>query len=195
VVVKRIVWSLRFTVSLLGLAWTSALLADEPPANRVVDPDDVPPPPAPRERRTVAEFDGGYAYQSLYGISITGVGVSAVVGGAVGTFLVAADFEGIRGWTADGLQTTTLSIGPLLEHRFERLRIGGGLRVGTFDVSRVTTTSPFLSMTLGIFGRASYDLASLGTSGEPTLYLLVKAGLDSVDAPLYALTGSIGLRF
>jgi hypothetical protein len=160
-----------------------------------VDPADVPPPSPPRERRTLFELDGGYAYQNLYGISITGVGVSAVVGGAVGTFIVAADFEGIRGWTEDGLQTTTLSIGPLLEHRFDRLRVGGGVRVGTFDVSRVTTSSPFLSTTLGVFGRASYDLATLGSSGEPTLYLLVKAGIDSVDAPLYALTGSMGLRF
>ena len=46
---------------------------------------------------------------------MTGVGVSGVLADQAGTLSVGVVFDFVRAWTEDGLQTTTLGIGPVIE--------------------------------------------------------------------------------
>jgi hypothetical protein len=170
--------------------------ADEPgpPDDETApDPEGAPPWHHPR-RRPLLAVDGGYAVQSLYGIPITGMGFGALLGVTQGDLSLGAAFEFDRGWTEAGLQTTTVDIGGYVEHRIDRLALGGCVRVGTFDVSRVTNTSPLLSTSAGVFLRASYDLVTFGRDDRSALYLLGRASVDTVDAPLYAAGVSLGVR-
>ena len=102
----------------------AAARADEP-AESAPTPDAAAPtvdpapdaPPGLRSEHLFFGADGNYTYQNLYGISMTGVGVSAVLADQVGTLSVGVVFDFIRAWTEDGLQTTTLGIGPVLERQ------------------------------------------------------------------------------
>lgn len=200
-------WCLGFTLSSLAVMAPANAMADEPaesaptPAHAPLAPTPNPTPdpapdatPGPRSEHLFFGADGNYTYQNLYGISSTGIGVSAVLANQVGSLSAGVVFDFIRGWTEDGLQTTTLGIGPFLERQIDQLRLGGGIRVGTFDVSRVTSTSSLLSTSCGVFLRVTYDLVDLGSKGHSTLYVIGKGSVDSVDAPLYAASVGVGLR-
>jgi hypothetical protein len=173
-------WCLGFTLS----SWmvTVPAFADEPAAPRIesveseeVTPDAEPaPPPGAFHRHGLVEIDGGYAVQSLYGIPITGMGFSGILGVVQREFSVGFIFEFLRGWTEAGLQTTNVEIGGIFEHRIDRLVLGGGLRVGTFDVSRVTSSSPLLSTSAGALVRLSYDLETFGKDDQDAFYVLGK---------------------
>lgn len=190
-------WGLGFTLSSLALLTPAGARADEAAEG--------PTPGTPREEdrtpgdhRTehlYAAVDAGYSAQSLYGMAIAGTGFTAILGDSLGRFTVGAAFEFVRAWTTEGLQTTTVDIGPVLERRFDRLSIGGGLRVGTFDVSRITSPSPLFSTSAGVFLRLSYDIATFGRGDRSAIYVLGKASVDTVDAPLFAGGVSLGIRF
>lgn len=172
--------------------------AAEPAPERAPSPS--PPPDSadtggPRPRtHLLFGLEGGYVAQSLYDVSITGMGFAAVLGASADNLSVGGLFTFERGWTQEGLQTTNVEAGVLIEDRIERFRIGGGLRIGTFDVSRVTGTTPLLSLSAGAFFRLSFDVATFGKNDRGALYLLGQASIDSVDAPLYGASLGLGVR-
>lgn len=195
---------LRFTLSFFVAMTPARALADAPappppgsgsPSGREATsaPDDGLAPPRPRPHLLLG-LEGGYAVQSLYNVSISGMGFSAAVGATWAIFSIAGIFTFERGWTQEGLQTTNVDAGLLLEHRIDRVKVGGGLRVGTFDVSRVTGTSPLLSTSAGGFFRVSCDLTTFGKDDRSAVYVLGQASIDSVDAPLYGANFALGLR-
>jgi hypothetical protein len=196
-------WCLGFTLSSLAAmaparpAWAEDGEAPKPAAadDAPPDRDEGPRPPEPGRRHTLLAVDAGYEAQSLFGLSMTGLTLGAILGVQQGDLAVGAIFEFGRGTTQEGLQTTNVDIGGIVEHRIDRLSLGGGVRVGTFDVSRITGTTPLLSTTAGIFARVSYDLLTFGQDDRSALYLLGKASLDSVDAPLWGAGLSLGVSF
>ncbi len=192
---------LGFTLSTLAVIVPSAARADdEAPPVPTPAPVEAPPPPdddgPPKmeRRHPFMSLDGGYAVQNLYGIPITGMGFGAIFGGAQGDLFLGVGLEFLRGWTEAGLQTTNTELEGVIERRIDRWMLGGGIRVGTFDVSRVTETSPLLSLSSGAFLRVSYDLATFGAGDRTALYVLGKASADTVAAPLYGVGASLGVR-
>jgi hypothetical protein len=167
---------------------------DDPP---VVTPADLPPPEPPSNRtvRPFLSLEGGYAFQSLYGVPMTSADLSAAVGGRWDTFAAGAILEAMPGSTQDGLQTITLTLGPLFEGRFDRLRVGGGVRLGAFNVNRITTNGGLFSLTAGAFARVSYDLVDLDDARTQAIFVILKGSIDSVDAALLGASCGLGVRF
>jgi hypothetical protein len=140
--------------------------------------------------------DGGYAYQSLYGIGMTGAEIDVALGGDVGRFAAGAVIEVIpAGWTEYGLRTTTVSAGALFEGHVNRLRLGGGPRIGAFTVQRVTRDASILGIGEGLYTRASIDVVHFGDEADATLYAVLKAGVDWIGGPLFGVTAGLGARF
>ena len=160
--------------------------------------DDVPAAkPAPTAHRPNAfglSLGAGFAAQKLYGVSMDGAGLEALIGGNVGNITIAADVEEITGSTEYGLKTNTFTIGLLLEGDFDRFRIGGGARLGMLSVDRATTGSNLDGSTEGIFVRLSFDVYQFN-EGRGGIYLAAKGSVDSVGGSLVGGVLGAGVRF
>jgi hypothetical protein len=177
-----------------------AAAPEEPTEEALPEPEPPPPPAPPRKRPAViGSFDISYGHQAFYDTPIQSVGFSAFVGeerpeGFDGGAIV----EVMPGVTREHLHTLTLGIGPLMEARIGHLRLGGGLRLGAFSVTRVSTTGLLYSLTAGVFARASFDLVQFDRGNhQGALYVTAKAGVDviPVDNALVGVsvwTASVG---
>ena len=183
--------------------------AEAPSAPPQIEPPPPPPPPPPpeapppggplepsvahRSHHIYGSIEGGYSYQSLYSIPITGLNLTGILGVDLGGLEVGGLFEAVPGRTEGGLDTLSFALGPIIEGHFDRVRLGGGLRVGTFNVTRATDGTSLLSTTLGLFGRLTVDVVQFGNDGG--LFLFGKGSLDTVGGALYGLSAGIGVRF
>ena len=175
--------------------------AGPPPAPAeptVAPPPAEAPPPRPLARtRFSPSIDAGYGYQNMFSIPSNGFDVQAIlaadnpranlrVGGALGAAF---------GTTDGGLHTTTTNLGPYVEGHFDRFRLGGGLRIGTFNVTRATDGTSILNLSAGIYARGTLDIIQFDKEGKGALYLAVKASVDGVGTSLYGVNASLGARF
>jgi hypothetical protein len=149
--------------------------------------------PAPKSRFFLS-VAGGYAYQNLYGVSIGGGDIDVVLGAESAQLTIGADIEAVGGSTEYGLATTELTFGLLLEAHFDRFRVGGGARLGAFNVERATDTGGLFASSEGVYARASFDLFH-SDLGKSTIFLFVKGSADSVGGALLGAVGGIGMRF
>src|SRR5258708_21787780 len=207
-------WCLGFTLSSMAAMAPASARADGPdsPAPQAPEPtppDATPPtrpdptaadptlgdatpveadttPPSDESDHLLALLCGGYSIQNLYGTAITGWDLSGALGSQRHDFAGGAQFEFVRAWTPEGLQVTCVSIGPYIAQRMDRLQVAGGVRVGTFDMSRITNTSSLLSTSAGVFVRVTYDLAMFAKDNRNAIYVMGKASVDSVNATLWA---------
>jgi hypothetical protein len=171
---------------------------DDPPVvtSAPVSPSDVPPPEPPPDRaHAFLSLEGGYAFQSLYGVPMTGADISAAVGAQWSDFAVGGILEASPGSTQDGLQTFGMTLGALFEGRADHFRAGGGLRFGAFNVSRITTNGGLFSLSAGAFARASYDVVDLDDAHTQAIFFVVKGSVDTVGAALFGVSGGLGVRF
>jgi hypothetical protein len=149
--------------------------------------------PAPRSRFVVS-LGGGYSYQSLYGVPIQGVDLEAVLGADSGDLTVGADIEGIVGSTEYGLSTSAMTVGILAEGHVGRLRIGGGVRLGVYNVNRATDSGSLFASSEGLYARASVDLFSFNETHD-VVFLVAKGSVESVGGRLLGAVGGAGVRF
>ncbi len=201
-----------------ALGWFAAMLlaspfagADDGPGPYVlIEAGPAPPLPPPQEppqpeasvpqagatARFAPSLEGGYSYQNTYAIPIQGFDVLAIAAVDLGgTPLRVGGVVGAAFGTSDGrLRTTTTSLGPFAEARFDRLRVGGGVRVGTFNVVRATDGTGMFNLSAGVFARTSFDLITFDKAGHGALFLAAKASLDSIGPVLYGLNASLGVR-
>ena len=136
----------------------------------------------------------GFVAQKLYGVSMDGAGLEALIGGSIQNITIAADVEEISGSTEYGLKTNTFSIGLLLEGDFDRFRVGGGARLGVFSLNRATTGNNLDGSTEGIFVRLSFDVYQFN-EGRGGIYLAAKGSVDSVGGSLVGGVFGAGIRF
>ncbi len=149
--------------------------------------------PAPKSRFFLS-VAGGYAYQNLYGVSIGGGDIDVALGAESAQLTIGTDIEAIAGSTEYGLATTELTLGLLLEAHFDRFRVGGGARLGAFNVERATDTGGLFASSEGVYARASLDLFR-SDLGKSWVFLFVKGSADSVGGALLGAAGGIGMRF
>jgi hypothetical protein len=173
-------------IALATLLATSSAFAQVPPYE--------PPPPSPRAH-VIDVFEAGYAAQSLYGIPISGADLSAFLGADLGSWDIGVELEGVLGKTDGGLGATTVTLGGLAEAHVDRFRIGGGVRVGGFNVSRATEYASLFSLSAGAFGRLSFDVVPFDDAGNRAIFLVAKGSIDTVGTPLFCATIGAGVRF
>src|SRR5580698_6616242 len=137
---------------LLGLTIRAAHADTEPPSDHsTAVPQDADPdapryvrPPTPRTR-FVWSLGLGYVFQGLYGVPMGGAEMDALLGAESATVTIGADIEAMSGSTHYGLGTTGLNAGPFIEGHFDRLHIGGGVRIGAFNVNRASNSGGLFS--------------------------------------------------
>jgi hypothetical protein len=144
--------------------------------------------------RFAMSLGAGFAGYKLYGVSIAGGALEAVVGGNVGHLTLAADVEGLSGSTQFGLSTHMFTLGMLFAGDFDRFRLGGGFRFGTLSVERSTTADSLQGSSIGIFMRATFDVVRFADDLD-AVYLALKLNTDSVGGTLYGVTLGVGVRF
>ena len=154
-----------------------------------------PPPAAPaRESRFAFSLDGGFAYQTLYGVEIRGGDIDVVLGASTPKFTIAADIDFMHGATAFGLATNALTVGPLVEGHFDRVRVGGGVRFGFLTVDRATFSGSLSASSEGFFLRVSVDLYRFDEQKGSAVFLFAKGSADSVGGALVGGTLGVGMR-
>jgi hypothetical protein len=155
----------------------------------------TPVPPPRHQTRIFGSIEGAYSYQSLYGIPINGFDITGLIGGDFGSWGLGGELEVVPGRTDGGLAAYTVTVGFLAEAHFDRLRFGGGIRVGVLNINRVTTGGSIGSASIGLVGRISYDLLRFDNEGNGAFFVVGKASLDSVGDSLYGVTLGLGVRF
>jgi hypothetical protein len=155
----------------------------------------VAPRAEPPPGRTFVFLEGGYALQSLYKVPMTAVDVSASAEHMRDDFAVGVTFDSTIGTTQDGLHTFALTLGPLVEARIDRLRLGGGVRLGMFNASRVTTGGGIFGVSAGAFARFSVDVVDLDAAHTQAIFVVLKGGVDAVGGALYGASLGLGARF
>ena len=130
----------------------------------------------------------------LYGVPMGGADMDALLGAESGTVTIGADIEAMSGSTHYGLGTTGLNAGPFIEGHFDRLHIGGGVRLGAFNVNRATSSGGLFSSSEGVFLRVSVDVFRFdGDTGA--VFLFAKGSADTVGGALYGVACGAGVRF
>ncbi len=179
-------------------------LPDRPPPPPPPPPPAPPPPDswAPRAPRLVSgAVEAGVAWQSLYLNTFVGGSLDGLLTVDLGDLSVGGTMELVESWTDDGLASFALRAGVVVERRIDRLRLGGGARLGGIEVRRATDDTALSAVTAGVFGRLSFDVARFG-SKRGAVYLVAKGSVDldpqlnylSVGA-LYGVSGGVGVRF
>jgi hypothetical protein len=167
---------------------------------------ETPTPRRPPTDRFAWSLEAGYAYQNMYSTPSNGVDLLAVIGASFprGHVRVGGVIGATFSTTTSGVHTSTTSLGALAEWYLGPVRLGCGARFGTLDVVRATDGSVFVNLTAGIFARASMDLFAFDKEGSGALFVVAKAGLDtvptftsdtSVATGLYSMGGAVGARF
>jgi hypothetical protein len=184
--------------------------AQDPPV--YAPPPAAPPPPASssppdsafpeyrphraaRESRLLGSLEAGYSYQSLYGIPMQGVDITGILGAQIGTLGVGGAIDVAPAHTKSGLQALTASLGLVLQATVDRVRIGGGLRLGGIEINRATSAGTIGTLSTGIFGRFSVDLIQFDDEGNGALFLVIKGSVDDAGAALFGASAGAGVRF
>ena len=180
-----------------SLAVVVAILAVASTARAHPSIDDEAPPPyvpvklvestEPTDRHFILEASVGVRAMDLYG-SFVGGGVFAASIGGEGTWVGGTlDFDGFEGKTTLGLHMSGWSVGgSLLFRATRRLTLALGPRMGMLSLDGATGDT-YDTITLGLVGRASYDLA-VSRAGALFLAVTARADLGGAWAP------SIGLQ-
>ena len=155
----------------------------------------TPVPPPPHQSRVFGGLELGYAYATLYGISMNAADVSGFAGVDLGSWGIGLQADVMPGQTQGGLDTFAFTLGSMAEAHVERVRIGGGVRLGVFNVTRATTSGSLATATAGIVGRISYDLVRLDDEGDSALFLVAKGSADAAGDALFTVTLGAGARF
>jgi hypothetical protein len=160
----------------------------------------APPVEAPDSRsHPVGSLAGGYAYQTLYGVTMTGGVLDVAAGLRVGNFAYCGEAELLVGSTRFGLRTTAANLGFLIDGRIGLVRLGGGARVGVFDVIRVTPGNPLFAFTAGVYVRGAVDVIRFGSDPDGGgIFVFVKGSgdlADFVSTVLFGAVGGAGVRF
>jgi hypothetical protein len=163
-------------------------------------PQAAPPAPEPiPARRQDAHFsaaiDGSYTWQSLYGVPIPGAAFDGYAGVDFGSFSVGGTLDFVDARTNGGLGSLAVRVGPFIDWRVSRFRLGLGFRFGGIDIRRATTDGGLDSPSLGVFARVSFDLFHFDDDGRRAIYLVAKASADMVPGALYGVSGGAGVRF
>ena len=157
-----------------------------------------PPPPPPRQRprtRLYGWLAGGYAVQRVFAIGASGYDVSGSLGADFGSLSVGAEVDVVSAITDGGLHTTTVTFGPVVEGHFDRIRVGGMLRIDSYDVGRVTNGGDLFSLGIGLGAHLTLDLVPFDDD-HGALFLMLKGNVDAFgDAALYGAFGGAGVRF
>jgi hypothetical protein len=169
----------------------------------IIENASPPPPPdaelTPPEKRSrfAPSIEGGYNYQTLYGVPINGFDLMGVLGWDLPVHMRMGLALGFAYGKTDGnLNVTTATAGPVIEWRPGRFRIGGGLRLGAFDFTRATEPgASVFNLSIGAFARTSIDVFRFGEKDNEALYLVVKGAVDSVGTPLWGFDAGLGVRF
>ena len=69
------------------------------------------------------------------------------------------------------------------------------MRVGGLDIRRATNDTGLDNVSLGVFGRLSFDLVQFDDEGRRAIYLVAKGSVDAVWGSLYAVSLGAGVRF
>ncbi len=198
---RRLALASFLAAGLLGLTIRTAHADTEPrpdhPMEIPQDADSDAPrsvrPPPPRTR-FVWSLGLGYVFQGLYGVPMGGADMDALLGAESATLTIGADIEAMSGSTHDGLGTTGLNAGPFIEGHLDRLHIGGGVRIGAFNVNRATSSGGLFSSSEGVFLRVSVDVLRFD-SDAGAVFLFAKGSADSVGGALYGVALGAGVRF
>jgi hypothetical protein len=185
------------------------------PAWAQVEPDAAPAAPKaderaqgasaePRSEETIrfhhglVSFGGGYVGQRVYGVPLAGGAFEVLAGGDYGQVTVCGDLDVVVGSTTFGLGSYTVGAGLLVEAPIGRVRLGGGVRLAIFEVSRVTESGSLRMLTLGAFARVSLDLlsfpAALEQEAKGAIFLFAKGSADAVGDVLLGATIGAGVR-
>jgi hypothetical protein len=167
----------------------AVVLAPHPAWAEDAPGDDKPPP-----NRFAISLGAGLAGYKLYGVSIGGGALEAVLGGNIRHVTLGADIEGFSGSTQYGLSTNMFTVGMLVEGDFDRFRLGGGFRLGSFNVDRATTTGSLGAGLFGLFMRMTFDIVRFDDDRD-AVFLAFKFNTDTVGGGLYGLTLGAGVRF
>jgi len=169
--------------------------APPPPPNPPPAPDTPEPsPPRAPKARFNPSLEAGYAYLTAYGVPMNGLGLSAVLPAVQGNLRWGGVLEATFAQTQYGLPVATTGLGVLLEVRVGRLGAGGGLRVGTFNVGRVTTSGNLFNLSAGANARLSFDLVTWNEA-KSAVFLVAKGSFDTIGTALFGATGGLGVRF
>ena len=200
----RPVWPL---IAVLGLASHPARAQGEPAGGPAAPKADERAQGAPAEPRSdesirfhhgLLSLGGGYAGQRIYGVPLTGGAVEVLAGGDYGQVAVCGDLDVVVGSTTFGLGSFTVGAGLLVEAPIGRVRLGGGVRLALFEVSRVTESGSLRMLTPGVFARISVDLlsfpAALEQEAKGALFLFAKGSADAVGDVLLGATIGAGVR-
>jgi hypothetical protein len=142
-----------------------------------------------------ASIDLGYAHQSLYTVQMNAIDLTGVLAVEKHGWDVGALLEVSPGWTHAGLQTTMIMLGPLFEAHVGRLRLGGGIRLGFFSVSRATADGALMATAVDLYARLSLDLLYLDDGEHSALFLAGKGSYGTVGDTLSTGTLGLGVRF
>jgi hypothetical protein len=197
-----------FAAALVALTlWPSQSLAqtaaDDSRPDRVETPPPIVPPTNGEDqdidtrpaKRVLFAAEGSYTAATVFGVPITGADVSAMLGAQGPTIAYGLILDLFSGSTEGGLSAIATDAGPFAEGRFGRLRLGGGLRVGLFNANRVTSSAALLTLSAGIFARATVDIIDFDRTGNGAFYLVLKGSADAIGGPLLAASGGLGVRF
>jgi hypothetical protein len=178
-----------------SLAFALVLLAGAARAQETTEPppSDAPERARPRPLNLSPSFDAGYVYQLAY-LPMQGFALSAVLGSQGRDLRLGAAVDAAFSWTSHGLPVTTTGLGPIVEGCVGRMRLAGGVRVGTFNVGRVTQSGNIFTFSTGAYARSSFDLVTFGDGDTGAFYLMVRGSVDAVGAPLLGLTAGLGVR-
>jgi hypothetical protein len=156
----------------------------------------APPAPAPPSlARVYGAFEGGYAAQTLVGVAMSGVDLTAQLGAALKSWDIGVQVEVVPARTEGGLSVLAGTVAPIAQAHVGRLRIGGGFRFGGFYVHRATTNDSLSTLTIGIGGRVSFDVVRFDDEGKRALFLVGKGSLDALNGSLFCATIGAGVRF
>jgi hypothetical protein len=153
--------------------------------------------PSLERRRFSPSLEVGYGYQSTADLAVNGLDVLGILAGETSnpheSFRIGGAIGVSFGRTEGGVPMTTTTVGPLFEWHFERLRLGGGPRIGTFTFASNGYTE--LDLSVGLYARVSVDLVGFDANRHGALYVAVKGGVDFTGVGLYGVSLSLGARF
>lgn len=150
--------------------------------------------PAKFESHVELQIGGGATYKSLFGLPMTMGNVDVGLGARISEMVAFnVSFDADFGKTAHGLTVRTYSVAPTIQLVADRFRMGVGLEVLWFGISRVTTGGTIAHGGLGARVVATFDVlktepVTLFIGGHGQVDWLFGGGLGSA-------TGAAGLRF
>lgn len=130
--------------------------------------------PYPRRAHFMMRTGLGPSFYSFHGDRLIMGGLDMTLGADTKAGSYGANLGFAWGKTEPGLTAWRFDIGADLEWPIGPVRLGIGPRFGVFEVNRITTSSPFAFVTVGLVGVASVDLIqsdgfALALSARPSV--------------------------